>query len=82
MDNKIMITIDEEILFDVLCDFAETERNLHEFLIIIKGLTDYYEGEGKKEVNANLNVINNYLKMIQDKLKKTLSKADEYFLIK
>ena len=61
MDNKVMITVDEEELFDIMCDYAEIEHKLHYFLIVLNALKDHYDGEMMKDVYANLMVIIGYL---------------------
>ena len=78
-ENRLMITVDEEELFDIMCDYAEIEHKLHYFLIVLNALKDHYDGE-MKDVYANLMVITGYLTAIQTDLKKTMTRTDEFLL--
>jgi len=82
MENRLMITVDEEELFDIMCDYAEIEHKLHYFLIVLNALKDHYDGEMMNDVYENLMVIIGYLTAIQMDFKKTMTRTDEFLLKK
>ena len=80
MDNKVMITIDDDELFDIMCQFGEVEYKLSNFLIVLNTLKDHYDAEGMQDLYANTSVIIGYLTLIQTEFAKTISRTDEFLL--
>lgn len=80
MDNKVMITIDDDELFDIMCQFGEVEYKLSNFLIVLNTLKDHYDAEGMQDLYATTSVIIGYLTLIQTEFAKTITRTDEFLL--
>lgn len=75
-----MITLDEEKLFDIMCDYAGISLKLDHFLIVLNALKEHYDAEMKKDMYANLSVIVGYLELLQAEFAKTITRTDEFLL--
>ena len=80
MENRLMITVDEDEIFDIMCDFGVVEDNLRNFLIVLNALKDHYDAEGMQDLYANTSVIIGYLTLIQTEFAKTITRTDEFLL--
>ena len=82
MENRLMITVDEDELFDIMCDYAGIEHEIDNFLIVLNALKDHYDADDLNPMYANLSVIIGYLEVIQTEFAKTISRTDEFLLKK
>ena len=80
MEERLMITVDEEKFFDIMCDYSDIALKLDNFLIVLKALKEHYDAEMKNEMYANLSVIVGYLELLQAEFAKTITRTDEFLL--
>lgn len=80
MGNKLMITISEDELFDLMCEFGEVEYKLSNFLIVLEALKDHYDEEKKRELYANISMVIGFLTHVQEEFSRVIIKTDEFML--
>ena len=80
MANGLMITVDEDELFDLMCTYGAVEDKLRNFLIVLIALKDHYDDGTLNDMYATLSMIIGYLEVIQTEFAKTISRTDEFLL--
>jgi len=75
-----MITVDEEELFGIMCDYTEVERKIHNLLVVLNVLKDHYNGTELSELYAIISTITYQVVMIQKEFGKIISRTDEFLL--
>ena len=80
MNENVKITVDENELFDIMCDFGEVENKLRNFLIVLNALKDHYEEGMLNDMYATLSITTGYLEIILREFAKTISRTDEILL--
>lgn len=80
MANGLMITVDEDELFDLMCTYGAVEDKLRNFLLVLNALKDHYDDGTLNDMYATLSMIIGYLEVIQTEFAKTISRTDEFLL--
>lgn len=80
--DKLLITVDKDELFDLMCQYGEIEDKMCKFLIVLNALIYRYEERGYEELHAHLCVIAEYLESLQTEFASTISRTDEFLLKK
>ena len=82
MENKSMITVDEDELFDIMCTYGAVEDKLRNFLLVLNALKDHYDDGTINDMYATLSMIVGYLELLQTEFAKTITKTDELLIEK
>lgn len=82
MDEKMMITIDFDKLYDILCDYLEVEDRIHNLLVVMKILEEYYNGTEMVEIYAVVSLLTYQIEMIRQEIRKAHNRVDEFLLKK
>ena len=80
MANGLMITVDDDELFDLMCTYGAVEDKLRNFLIVLNALKDHYDDGTLNDMYATLSMIIGYLEVIQTEFAKTITRTDEFLL--
>lgn len=80
MANGLMITVDDDELFDLMCTYGAVEDKLRNFLLVLNALKDHYDDGTLNDMYATLSMIIGYLEVIQTEFAKTISRTDEFLL--
>ena len=80
MANGLMITVDEDELFDLMCTYGAVEDKLRNFLLVLNALKDHYDDGTLNDMYASLSMIFGYLEVIQTEFAKTITRTDEFLL--
>jgi len=80
MDEKKMITVDEDELFDIACDYIEIEHKIHNLLVVLEVLEEHYNGTSVNELYAIISTVRYQVQMIQKEFGKTISRTDQFLL--
>ena len=80
MANGLMITVDEDELFDLMCTYGAVEDKLRNFLIVLNALKDHYDDGTLNDMYTTLSMIICYLEVIQTEFAKTITRTDEFLL--
>lgn len=81
-NNNLTITLNEEELFNLFCEFGALENKLANFLLIIEALQEHYEDGMLNEKYAILTLVKSQLIMMHDEIYSTLKEADTLLLKK
>ena len=82
MNEKLMLTVDEEELFDIMCDYTDVEHTVHNLLVVLEVLEDHYREATVKELYAVISLILSQIEIIQKKLREAHDRADRFLLKK
>ena len=80
MANGLMITVDEDELFDLMCTYGAVEDKLRNFLLVLNALKEHHDDGTLNDMYATLSMIIGYLEVIQTEFAKTISRTDEFLL--
>ena len=82
MEDRVMIQVDKEELYNIVCDYGTVESKLNNLLIVLNALRTHYEAEMQNTMEANVSVIIEYLTMIQEDLVSMITRTDKLLLRK
>ena len=80
MENKLMITVDKDELFDIMCDFTDVEHIMLNLIIVCNVLAEHYNGTEYNELYAFVSLLNNQVDMIQKEFRRVINRVDEFLL--
>jgi len=80
MENKLMITVDKDELFDIMCDFTDVEHIMLNLIIVCNVLTEHYNGTEYNELYAFVSLLTNQVDMIQKDFRRVINRVDEFLL--
>ena len=80
MDNKVMITLDEEKLFDIMCDFTDVEHAMLNLIIVCNVLSEHYNGTEYNELYAFVSLLTSQMDMIRKDFRRVINRVDEFLL--
>ena len=80
MENKVMITVDDDELFDIMCDFTDVEHIMLNLIIVCNVLAEHYNGTQYNELYAFVSLLTNQLDMIQKEFRRVINRVDEFLL--
>ena len=80
MENKLMITVDKDELFDIMCDFTDVEHIMLNLIIVCNVLAEHYNGTQYNELYAFVSLLTNQLDMIQKEFRRVINRVDEFLL--
>jgi len=80
MENRLMMTVDEDELFDIMCDFTDVEHIMLNLIIVCNVLAEHYNGTEYNELYAFVSLLTYQLDMIQKEFRKVINKTDEFLL--
>ena len=80
MENKLMITVDKDELFDIMCDFTDVEHIMLNLIIVCNVLAEHYNGTEYNELYAFVSLLTNQVDMIQKEFRKVINRVDEFLL--
>ena len=80
MENKLMITVDKDELFDIMCDFTDVEHTMLNLIIVCNVLAEHYNGTEYNELYAFVSLLTNQVDMIQKELRRVINRVDEFLL--
>lgn len=78
--ERLMITVDEEELFGIMCDYTEVEHKVHNLLVVLNVLKDHYNGTTLNELYAIISTITYQVEMIHKEFGKIISHTDDFLL--
>ena len=82
MEDRVMIQVDKEELYNIVCDYGTVESKLNNLLIVLNALRIHYEAEMQNTMEANVSVIIEYLTMLQEDLVSMITRTDKLLLRK
>ena len=80
MENKLMITVDKDELFDIMCDFTDVEHIMLNLIIVCNVLTEHYNGTEYNELYAFVSLLTNQVDMIRKEFRRVINRTDEFLL--
>lgn len=80
MENKLMITVDKDELFDIMCDFTDVEHIMLNLIIVCNVLAEHYNGTEYNELYAFVSLLANQVDMIQKDFRRVINRVDEFLL--
>ena len=80
MENKLMITVDKDELFDIMCDFTDVEHIMLNLIIVCNVLAEHYNGTQYNELYAFVSLLTNQLDMIQKEFRRVINSVDGFLL--
>ena len=79
-ENRLMITVDEDELFDIMCDFTDVEHIMLNLIIVCNVLAEHYNGTEYNELYAFVSLLSNQIDMIQKDFRRVINRVDEFLL--
>jgi len=80
MKNKLMITVDKDELFDIMCDFTDVEHIMLNLIIVCNVLAEHYNGTEYNELYAFVSLLTNQVDMIRKEFRRVINRTDEFLL--
>ena len=80
MENKLMITVDKDELFDIMCDFTDVEHIMLNLIIVCNVLAEHYNGTEYNELYAFVSLLTNQVDMIQKGFRQVINRIDEFLI--
>ena len=80
MENKNMMIVDADEIFDIMCDFTDVEHTMLNLIIVCEVLAEHYNGVQYNENYAIVSLLTNQLDMIQKEFRRVINRVDEFLL--
>ena len=80
MENRDMIIVDKDELFDIMCDFTDVEHTMLNLIIVCNVLAEHYNGTEYNELYAFVSLLTNQVDMIRKEFRSVINWTDEFLL--
>jgi len=80
MENRDMIIVDKDELFDIMCDFTDVEHTMLNLIIVCNVLAEHYNGTEYNELYAFVSLLTNQVDMIRKEFRRVINRTDEFLL--